>query len=54
MLHNPTTKAFVQIELAAVVDAGEAFAKDTYSLEGVVLLYLYALKSWALWVPACK
>ena len=31
---NPTVKAYLQIELAAVVDAGEAFVKATYNLEG--------------------
>ena len=34
MLQNPTVKAYVQIELAAIVDAGEAFVKATYNLEG--------------------
>ena len=34
MLHNPSTKSFIQVELAAVVDAGEAFVKATYTLEG--------------------
>ena len=34
ILQNPTTKAFLQVELAAVVDAGEAFVKATYNLEG--------------------
>ena len=37
MLQNPTVKAYVQIELAAIVDAGEAFVKATYNLEGMVL-----------------
>ena len=34
MLENPTVKAYVHIELAAIVDAGEAFVKATYNLEG--------------------
>ena len=34
ILLNPTTMAFLQIELAAVVDAGEGFVKATYNLEG--------------------
>lgn len=34
MLQNPSTKSYVQVELAAVVDAGEAFVKATYTLEG--------------------
>ena len=34
LLHNPTTKSFIQVELAAVVDAGEAFVKATYNLGG--------------------
>ena len=34
ILQNLTTKAFLQVELAAVVDAGEAFVKATYNLEG--------------------
>ena len=34
MLHSPTVKAYFQIELAAIVDAGEAFIKATYNLEG--------------------
>ena len=34
MLHNPSTKSFIQVELAAVVDVGEAFVKTTYTLEG--------------------
>ena len=34
LLQNPTTKSFIQVELAAVVDAGEAFVKATYNLEG--------------------
>ena len=34
MLQNPTTKYSVQVELAAVVDAGEAFVRATYTLEG--------------------
>ena len=34
MLQNPTTRSFIQVELAAVVDAGEAFVKATYNLEG--------------------
>ena len=34
MLQNSTTKSFIQVELAAVVDAGEAFVKATYTLEG--------------------
>ena len=34
ILLNPTTKAFLQVELAAVVDAGESFVKATYNLEG--------------------
>ena len=34
MLQNPTTKSFVQVELAAVEDAGEAFVRATYTLEG--------------------
>ena len=29
MLQNPTVKPYVQMELAAVVDAGEAFVKTT-------------------------
>lgn len=40
ILQNPTTKAFLQVELAAVVDAGEAFVKATYNLEGDGLLVL--------------
>ena len=34
MLQNPTVKAYVHIELAAIVDVGEAFVKATYNLEG--------------------
>ena len=34
MLQNHTVKAKLQVELAAVVDAGEAFVKATYNLEG--------------------
>ena len=34
MLQNPTVKVYVHIELAAIVDAGEAFIKATYNLEG--------------------
>ena len=34
ILLTPTTKAFLQVELAAVVDAGESFVKATYILEG--------------------
>ena len=34
MLQNPTVKAYVQIKLAAIVDAGKAFVKATYNLEG--------------------
>ena len=34
MLQNPTTKSFVQVELAAVVDAGEAFVRATYIHSG--------------------
>ena len=34
MLQNPNVKPCLQIELAAVVDAGEAFVKATYNLEG--------------------
>ena len=41
ILQNPTVKAYLQIELAAVVDAGEAFVKATYNRptawRGVVL-----------------
>ena len=34
LLQNPTTKSFIQVELAAVVDAGEAFCESHYNLEG--------------------
>ena len=34
MLQNASVKAHTQTELAAIVDAGEAFVKATYSLEG--------------------
>ena len=34
MLQNPTVKAYLQTELAAIVDAGETFVKATYNLEG--------------------
>ena len=34
MLQNASVKAHIQTELAAIVDAGEAFVKATYSLEG--------------------
>ena len=34
MLQNPTVKAYIQIELATIVDAGEAFVKATFNLEG--------------------
>ena len=34
MLQDPTVKAYLQVELAAVVDAGEASVKTTYNLEG--------------------
>jgi len=34
ILQNPTLKANLQVELAVVVDAGEAFVKATYNLEG--------------------
>ena len=34
MLQNPTVRPYVQMELAAVVDVGEAFVKATYNLEG--------------------
>ena len=40
VLQNPATKAYLQIELAAIVDTGEAFVKATYNLEGMVLQYL--------------
>ena len=34
MLQNPITKSLIQVDLAAVVDAAEAFVKATYTLEG--------------------
>ena len=34
MLQNPNLKPYLQIELAAVVDASEAFVRTTYNLEG--------------------
>ena len=34
MLQNPSSREYIQVELAAVVDAGEAFVKATYNLEG--------------------
>ena len=34
LLHDARKKAFLQMELAAVVDAGEPFVKSTYTLEG--------------------
>ena len=34
ILQNPTVKANLQVELAVVVDAGEAFVKAAYNLEG--------------------
>ena len=34
MLQNSTVKASLQTELVTVVDAGEAFVKATYSMEG--------------------
>lgn len=34
MLQNPTVRPYVQMELAAVVDADDAFVKATYNLEG--------------------
>ena len=34
LLQNATVKAHLQIEIAAIVDAGEAFVKATYNLEG--------------------
>lgn len=34
MLSDPQKKARLQIELAALIDAGESFVKATYSLEG--------------------
>ena len=33
-LQGDNAKAHIQVELAAVVDAGEAFVKATYTLEG--------------------
>ncbi len=33
-LGNSNTKALIQIELAAIVDAGEPLVKATYKLEG--------------------
>lgn len=34
MLQNANVKAHIQMEIAAVVDAGEAFVKAIYDLEG--------------------
>ena len=41
MLQNPRVKASIQIELAAIVDAGEPFVKATYELEGDGALAFY-------------
>ena len=47
VLQNPITKAYLQIELAAIVDTGEAFVKATYNLEreDPLLYYLHVLQS---------
>ncbi len=34
MLKNTQLKAYIQIELAAIIDAGDTFVKATYKLEG--------------------
>lgn len=34
MLKDQTTRSFIQVELAAVFDAGKAFVKATYTLKG--------------------
>ena len=34
MLRDPTVNAYLQIELAAVIDVGQGFVKATYNLEG--------------------
>ena len=45
MLQNSSVKASLQTELVAIVDAGEAFVKATYSMEedGPLVLRCYEI-----------